>query len=214
MTKADHKELFAKVSLWSSMTCMPPPSQKRVQDLATLRALVHPLRTRLLAALRFDGPATASELARRFDESSGATSYHLRQLARYGFVEEDRDQPSRRERRWRASHEVTSWDTADFVDEPAGRSALRVLARERIGWMVDQLQRWYGERTDWPRPWVSAAQDSDVVIRLRPDDLAALSQELWDLVSHYAEQQRPASDSEAEVVVVYLHAFPTKEIVL
>ncbi|HZB35626.1 MAG TPA: helix-turn-helix domain-containing protein, partial [Gaiellaceae bacterium] len=64
-----------------------PLNRKQVEDLETLRAFVHPLRNRLLGALRIDGPATASELARRFDESSGATSYHLRQLARYGFVE-------------------------------------------------------------------------------------------------------------------------------
>jgi DNA-binding transcriptional ArsR family regulator len=189
-------------------------NQKRVEDLETLRAFVHPLRIRLLGALRVDGPATASELARRFDESSGATSYHLRQLARYGFVEDDGEQPSRRERRWRASHELTSWDTADFVGEPAGRSALRVLARERIGWIVDQLQRWYAERKDWPLPWVSAAQDSDLLLRMRADDLAALSKEMWDVVSRYADQQRSPDDPEAERVVIYLHAFPAKDVIL
>ena len=54
-----------------------------------IRALSHPLRVRLLDLLRFDGPSTATLLARRVGESSGATSYHLRQLARHGFIEED-----------------------------------------------------------------------------------------------------------------------------
>jgi DNA-binding transcriptional ArsR family regulator len=188
-------------------------TRKRVDNLATLRALTHPLRTRLLGALRADGPATASELGRRFDESSGATSYHLRQLARYGFVVGDDEQPSRREKRWRAAHELSSWDVADFMDDPASRSALRVLDRERIRWMVDRLQEWYAERPDWPREWVSAAQDSDITIRLRPDDLAELSRELWDVVARHAEQQQPDDDVGAERVVVYLHAFPTKDVV-
>ncbi|HJU96652.1 MAG TPA: helix-turn-helix domain-containing protein, partial [Jiangellaceae bacterium] len=52
--------------------------QKYVQDLEPLRAFTHPLRMRLLAALRSDGPATASDLGRLLGESSGATSYHLR----------------------------------------------------------------------------------------------------------------------------------------
>src|SRR5690625_6990694 len=89
------------------------PTRKQIEDLDTLRAFVHPLRIRLLGALRLHGAATASELARRLGESSGATSYHLRQLERFGFVADDDQQPSRRERRWRAVHELTSWETRD-----------------------------------------------------------------------------------------------------
>jgi DNA-binding transcriptional ArsR family regulator len=188
-------------------------TRKRVDNLETLRALTHPLRTRMLGALRVDGPATASELGRRFGESSGATSYHLRQLARYSFVIEDDDQPSRREKRWRAAHELSSWEVTDFIDDPASRSALRVLDQERIVWMVGRLQEWYAERQSWPHTWVSAAQDSDIILRLRADELAQLSRDLWGVVARYTEQQRPDDDAEAERVAVYLHAFPTKDVV-
>jgi DNA-binding transcriptional ArsR family regulator len=188
-------------------------TRKRVDNLETLRALTHPLRTRMLGALRVDGPATASALGRRFGESSGATSYHLRQLARYGFVIEDDDQPSRREKRWRAAHELSSWEVTDFIDDPASRSALRVLDQERIVWMVGRLQEWYAERQSWPHTWVSAAQDSDITLRLRADELAQLSGDLWEVVARYAEQQRPDDDAEAERVAVYLRAFPTKDVV-
>ena len=64
-----------------------------------LRALSHPLRLRMLEVLR-EGPATASALGRRLGESSGATSYHLRALAKAGVVEED-ERGSKRERWWR-----------------------------------------------------------------------------------------------------------------
>src|SRR4051812_47516978 len=96
---------------------------KRIDDVETLRAFAHPLRMRLLGLLRLDGPATASELARRVDESSGSTSYHLRQLARYGFVVEDAEQPSRRERRWAAAAAQTTWTSSDFSADPGAREA-------------------------------------------------------------------------------------------
>ena len=189
-------------------------TQKRVEDIETLRAFTHPLRMRLLGTLRVDGPATASDLGRRLGESSGATSYHLRQLARFGFVVEDDEQPSRRERRWKAAHELTSWEPTDFLDDPAAQSALRILARERIGLMVGQLQRWYGERQGWSHEWISAAQDSDMVIRMRPEDLDRMGREMWDVVARFADAQRPVDDPEAEKVVLFLHALPTKEVIV
>lgn len=93
-----------------------------VDDPRALKAVAHPLRVRLLGELRTNGPATATELAGRLGESSGATSYHLRQLARYGFVEADPDRRDRRERRWRAIHRFTSWsdvETAATAATPA-----------------------------------------------------------------------------------------------
>ncbi len=57
-----------------------------VTDAAALQGLAHPLRLRLLGLLRAYGPSTATKLAARCGESSGLTSYHLRQLAEAGFV--------------------------------------------------------------------------------------------------------------------------------
>ena len=78
------------------------PSFRKLEDAQLLRAMAHPLRLRLIGTLRKDGPATASMLARRLDESSCATSYHLRILAKYGFVEDDAERNRGRERWWRA----------------------------------------------------------------------------------------------------------------
>src|SRR5947208_14581598 len=71
---------------------------------AQLRGLAHPLRLQLLHVLRAEGPATASQLARRLGESSGATSYHLRALHRAGMVEEA-EQRNARERWWQRTPE-------------------------------------------------------------------------------------------------------------
>jgi DNA-binding transcriptional ArsR family regulator len=69
-------------------------------DLDALRLLAHPLRQRIEAELR-RGPVTATTLARALGESTGLTSYHLRQLARHGFVEEVPELARGRERWWR-----------------------------------------------------------------------------------------------------------------
>src|SRR5689334_10789603 len=69
-------------------------------DVKAIRALAHPLRLRLLDLLRFEGPSTATKLAGLVGESSGATSYHLRMLAQYGYVEEA-EATDNRERWWK-----------------------------------------------------------------------------------------------------------------
>jgi DNA-binding transcriptional ArsR family regulator len=75
--------------------------RRELTDPEALKALAHPLRQRMLARLRRDGPATSAMLAAEYGEDRGATSYHLRQLARYGFVEEDTERSAGRRRYWR-----------------------------------------------------------------------------------------------------------------
>ena len=74
---------------------------RREVDASSLRGLAHPLRVQICDRLGMYGPATATQLAEMLGESSGATSYHLRQLEKYGFVEEDTTRGSGRERFWR-----------------------------------------------------------------------------------------------------------------
>ncbi len=186
-------------------------TRKHVSDVDTLRALAHPLRVRLLGALRVDGPATASQLGRRFGESSGSTSYHLRQLERFGFVVEDDQQPSRRERRWRAAHDVTSFHPVDFLDEDEGREVVRALDQQWLRLLVDVVQTWNRERPSWPREWIEAADKGDVVIRLRPDDVRELSRELFEVIQRRAADPRPASDPDARPVIIHVLATPLTE---
>jgi len=74
--------------------------QQRSLDMTSLRALAHPLRVRMLDVLSTYGPQTASGLAERLGESSGSTSYHLRQLAQHDFIREVADRGNARERWW------------------------------------------------------------------------------------------------------------------
>ena len=97
-----------------------------------LRAMSHPLRIRLLEALARHGSATASQLARELGESSGATSYHLRVLAKAKLIEEDPEQPSGRERRWRdLSVFVGVRRGSEDPTERAAEAAIRAVDVER-----------------------------------------------------------------------------------
>jgi DNA-binding transcriptional ArsR family regulator len=129
------KNLCRDVSASLAWRCDRGPARPVVDvtDPRTLRALAHPLRTGLLALLRAEGPSTASRLGQRVGESSGTTSYHLRQLAALGFVEEVAGRGTARERWWRAMHRSTRWRTEDLVEQPGGREVVEELTHQSLG---------------------------------------------------------------------------------
>lgn len=175
-----------------------------------LRILAHPLRSRLLGALRFHGPATSTALAARLGTNSGATSYHLRQLAEAGMVEDDPERSTGRDRVWRASHDGTSWTSSDFDDDPDAQAAddwlIRSQARRTAGWLGD----WLDARLDWPREWREAADQSDFHLDLTPQGLHELMRELHAVVRRHHDGADPAAPG-AERVTVLLQAFPSPE---
>ncbi|GII34536.1 winged helix-turn-helix domain-containing protein [Planotetraspora mira] len=177
-----------------------------VSDPRTLKAVAHPLRTRLLGALRFYGPATATELGARFGESSGSTSYHLRQLARYGFVEEDTEQRDRRERRWRAVHRMTSWSNAEMAATPEGSEASAFLRRRQVEVLTDAAEAFERDRDSWGKEWIEVAGMSDDVVRLSPASVASLSERMWAMLREAADRDKDAPD--ARPVAVFLAAHP------
>lgn len=179
-------------------------------DSAALRVLAHPLRSRLLAALRVYGPATSTTLARRLDTNTGATSYHLRKLAEVGLVEEDPERGSARERWWLAAHDLTMWTEADFEDNPDDRAAADWLLghywRVKSRWIGD----WLALRHQLPREWLVAADNSDFELFLTSRQLSALNQELHEIILRY-RASGPEHDGVAERVVVLLESFPLPE---
>jgi DNA-binding transcriptional ArsR family regulator len=178
---------------------------------AELRVLAHPLRSRLLSALRSYGPATATALAQRLSTNSGATSYHLRQLADVGLIEEDPERGTGRERWWRAAHEWTTWSETDFADDPDDRAAADWLlghyVRTFTGWVGDWLER----RREWPLIWREAADQSDYQFHLTPEGLAALNHELHEVIRRHRREADPALPG-AERVTVLLQSFPMPDL--
>ncbi|HEY3462718.1 MAG TPA: winged helix-turn-helix domain-containing protein [Gaiellaceae bacterium] len=131
----------------------------RPMDAAQLRALAHPLRLQLLQVLH-EGPATASQLARRLGESSGATSYHLRALHRAGMVEEA-EQRNARERWWqRTPGRLLIPNSVPPDASDAERAELKAAHAQIESILVDRdeqaLGRWMAIRYDLPLEWQDA----------------------------------------------------------
>src|ERR1700685_2468150 len=78
------------------------PEMREVTDPKTMRALTHPVRLALLEALALEGPLTATQAGELIGESPTTCSFHFRQLAKYGFVEEAGIGPAGQRQRKRA----------------------------------------------------------------------------------------------------------------
>ena len=102
----------------------------RIDDPAHMRALAHPTRLRILGLLRGRGAQTAAMLGEVVDEAPGTISYHCTRLAAVGLIEQAPAQGTdKRERWWRATHAMSSWDIADALDDPARFTAAAELDR-------------------------------------------------------------------------------------
>lgn len=190
-----------------------PEPDVRTLDPRSLRGLAHPLRMRLLVTLRHHGPATASQLAERLGESSGATSYHLRQLADHGFVADDPERGKGRERWWKAATQAIMIDNALHHDpNPEVRGALNTYMHEVASMHGQELSTWLGTMHDWPETWTTKADFSDFTLRLSPDMLAELDGRLHDLIASYKDRAAPEGDESVAQVRIHLHAFPQKQL--
>jgi hypothetical protein len=174
-----------------------------------VRVLAHPLRMRLLGALRVQGPATATTLADLLDTNTGATSYHLRQLAEVGLVVEDPDRGGGRQRWWRAAHEVTNWEASDYDDDPDARAAIEWIEGDQVRHLVDTAERWFAARHAWPPAWRDAFGMSDIFLSVPPERLKALQAELWQVLERYRNEADPDAP-DATPVHVFLAAYPLK----
>jgi DNA-binding transcriptional ArsR family regulator len=184
---------------------------RRITDAATLHALGQPFRQRLYRLLVQFGPATGATLAGRLAADPGQVSYHLRELARHGFVE---DVPAlardRRERWWRAVPQTTTWSFLDFGDPEARAVADHAKAQMVID-EFERVRRFERDRDTWPEDWRRAVTSSDSFLRLTPDELRTLSGELLEVLRTWSDRtrDRPLTDSR-EAVFVFFHAFPER----
>jgi DNA-binding transcriptional ArsR family regulator len=155
------------------------PEVREVTDARTLRALAHPVRIAIIEALSLGGAMTATEVGERIGESPTTCSFHLRQLARYGFVEEAGGGKGRA-RPWRMTS--IGMRLASSHDDPEAEiaaGALMRLLRER---QFGRYRTWLETKATYPRPWQDAADSSEYMLYLTAGELAQLSQELSALL--------------------------------
>jgi len=179
----------------------------RLTDPRALRAYAHPVRMALVGLLRTEGPLTATRAAELLGESSGTCSFHLRQLAKYGLVEEAGGGTGR-EKPWRATTTSTEWDaTPDTPEAAAAASLLSTVIAERY---FEQLMRWLETRPDQPPEWQQADWLGDRILWVTPGELDELGRKVLDVVDTYFERQvKPELRPPDARQVTYLHlAFP------
>jgi len=150
-----------------------------------MRALAHPLRLRLLGHLRREGRLTATGAARLVGESSGSCSFHLRQLAKYGFVE-DAGGGSARERPWRATGDVTSW--SDATDDESTALAAQALSEAVAATYGERITRLVAQRPALPRSWRETSSFGDNELFLTLSELRELDGELRALLDRHADR--------------------------
>src|SRR5918998_4995830 len=112
------------------------PELEPVNDPRVLRALAHPVRGRILDEIEAAGPVRAADVARQLSIPANQASFHLRQLAKYGLVEEAPELArDGRDRVWRATHESgLSVNLEDLAQEQGGKAAVTVFRRQ---WTAD-----------------------------------------------------------------------------
>ena len=157
----------------------PLEGVRELTDSRTLRALTHPVRIALIEALLLGGAMTATEVGERIGESPTTCSFHLRQLAKYGFVEEAGGGKGRA-RPWRLSSVGMQFASAhdDPETEVAAGALVRMLRERQFG----RYRTWLETNRNYPREWRDAAGSSESIMYLTAGELEELSQEVLALV--------------------------------
>nr|WP_227464434.1 helix-turn-helix domain-containing protein [Nocardioides lijunqiniae] len=163
-----------------------------------MRAIAHPTRNRILGELGAAGPLRAADIARELGIPANRASFHLRQLAKYGLIEEDaaaaRD---RRDRVWRLSGDgELDVNLGAIEDAPGGREAARVFRRSAQGWAHHVVDSALAAE----RPSDTYRSTSEHSVKLTKDEARGLSEALRDVVEEWAARTRAdrAGDGAAE----------------
>lgn len=183
--------------------------RERTIDLESLKALAHPLRVKIFDVLSTYGEFTASGLAERLAESSGATSYHLRQLEKHGFVREVEGRGVGRERWWERTPGGITLGSAEMKETLAGREASQLVMREwssnRERTLADFMERGYDELAP---QWIEASVVSLTNVFVTAEELGEFAERYMAMVAEFADQHRDQRTPGSRPVQIQFHAFP------
>jgi hypothetical protein len=135
--------------------------------------------------------------------NSGSASFHLRQLAKYGLVEEvvvpGRQKP------WRATAQVTVW--SDVPTDPEMAAAAQLLSGVVAEHYCQTMRQWLDRRPEEPLEWQQAAWFGDIPVHLTADELTVLGKKIEALAAPYQPrafdpEQRPAGSRPVTVLHV------------
>lgn len=189
-----------------------PAARERLLDIESLKALSHPLRVQILDTLSIYGEFTASGLAERLGESSGATSYHLRQLEKHGFVREVAGKGTGRERWWERVPGGISLNATQMEDTPAMRAASKAVIREwdrsRTELLTEFQERGFDELS---KEWFLSTNVGTVNLRLTQEQLKSIVDKWDEFIDPFIEKYRGQNLPGSRPVQIHFNAFPVMD---
>jgi DNA-binding transcriptional ArsR family regulator len=170
-----------------------------------VRALSHPLRLRMLSVLVEEGPATSTTLARTLGETTGATSYHLRQLAQHGLIRELADRGNGRDRWWEA---LARSYGADVPESDEARAAGYELAARVVEHDAEVVRAFLANRESYDSVWQDTALFTNHAVWATPDELRSISRRIRDVLAEYERAHARERPEGTKRIYVVLRAVP------
>jgi len=182
---------------------------RQVTDSRVLAAMAHPLRRRLLDVLKVHGPATASAIAGRTDQTVANVSHHLRVLHSSGLIEEAPELArDRRERWWRLVSAALRWSSVDFAEDPASAAIAEAAQSLNLDHHSGLVRAWFAADEAQRIRWEDAAFSTDKWLTLTPAELAEFSHQVIDLLDRWATRNTPDDGQRREPVFVFTYGVP------
>lgn len=162
---------------------MPSDDREYISDPQRVRAMTHPIRLRLIDYLGTVADATATECAEHVGESVASCSFHLRMLAKYGFIERA---PSRgREKPWRLVERSQSAQP-DF-DDSESVQAVSALAVTHLEYQTGLMRTWLERNAHRMEPeWIGATTQTSSSMWLTREELAEVGETIMGIADRYA----------------------------
>lgn len=189
---------------------MPTDDVRRLTEATALAALAHPTRSRLLDSLTVDGPGTASALAERVQQAVGSVSHHMKVLAGAGLVQEAPELArDKRERWWRITPGRVSWSRTEVEQDLASTRAAVAAEQFVLAKQVERAREWLASAQD-DDEWESVAFATQGWLRLTPDELRQVNQEVLDILDRWKHREVPDDGREREPVFLFARGFPAQ----
>ena len=180
----------------------------RVLDAGALRALAHPLRVRLYDLLSQYGPQTASGLATLTGESTGATSYHLRALAKQDLIREVAGRGTARERWWERPKGAVTLINPEMAATASGRAVMEAVHSETLTLRQQQLMSFVTHGWDEDEERLDKSLIATASARLTVAQMAELADRLQSVIAETVDRYRDQTGDGLRVVTMRADVFP------
>jgi predicted ArsR family transcriptional regulator len=183
---------------------------RELTDPRAMRAMAHPVRLALMEALNHHGQLTATQAAEHVGESPSNCSFHLRQLAKYGFVEEA-EGGTGRQRPWRVVNVGMRFtDVQEDAETALAAGALARVVQER--WL-DRARAGMEQRQLMPEEWRRVTGSDQMTLYVTPEEMKAINDQLVELLLSYRDRiadpsKRPEGSRPIEHIAFYYPVDP------